>query len=71
MLRTSRENPRLSAHEDFEGKPFDFNKTPMAIIGCKALAFIDPEERGSWESHAADAFYEPLETGPYCYVGYR
>ena len=42
---------------------FAFNKTPMAPLGTKALAYIDPDARGSWQAHAQDVFYvgrEPL-----------
>ena len=42
---------------------FDFNKTPMALLGTKILAYINPDARGSWQAHAQDVFYvgrEPL-----------
>ena len=39
LLHTAREDPTKSAYEALEGEPFDFNATPMAIVGCKALAF--------------------------------
>ena len=36
---------------------FDFNKTPLAPIGTKALVFDDPEVRASWAPHGTDGFY--------------
>ena len=56
MLRTSRRNNKISAYEEMEG-PFDFNRTPMAPIGTKAIAFLDPAQRASWQAHAVDVFY--------------
>ena len=36
---------------------FDFNKTPISILGYKLLAYIDPDTRAAWEKHAEDGFY--------------
>ncbi len=56
MLRSSQTNPKLSAYEDLFGT-FDYNKTPMVPLGTKALAYVDPDVRGSWAPHALDTFY--------------
>ena len=37
--------------------PFDFIKTPMSILGTKGLAYLDPDDRASWQPHGVDAFY--------------
>ena len=42
MLRTSRLNQTKTAYEELEGA-FDFNKTPLAPLGTKALLFDNPE----------------------------
>ena len=55
MLRTSRRNSKISAYQDMKGV-FDFNKTPMAPLGTKGLAYIDPDARGIWQAHAQDVF---------------
>ena len=55
LLRTSRRNPAISAYEDLFGQ-FDFNKTPIAPIGTKALIYDDPEVRASWAPHGSDAY---------------
>ena len=41
MLRVSRINPKLSAYAVLEGQ-FNFDKTPLAPVGTKALVFLDP-----------------------------
>ena len=55
LPRTARKDPTKSAYEALQG-PFDYNKTPMAVLGTKALAFIDPEDRAAWQAHGVDAF---------------
>ena len=55
LLRTAREDPSKSAYKALQG-PFDYNKTPMAVLGTKALAFIDPEDRVAWQAHGVNAF---------------
>jgi hypothetical protein len=36
---------------------FNFDKTPLAPVGTKALVFLDPNKRHTWQSHAIDAWY--------------
>jgi hypothetical protein len=38
------------------GKKFNWNQTPLAPVGQRALAFLDPANRLSWAPHAIDAF---------------
>ena len=56
MLRFSRRNPNKSANQEVYGN-FDFNKTPLAPIGTKALVYDDPAARASWAPHATDGYY--------------
>ena len=56
MLRTSRVNPCLSAYAILDGQ-FEFDRTPLAPVGTKALVFLDPKKRTTWQSHAIDAWY--------------
>eukprot|EP00532_Pseudo-nitzschia_australis_P014697 CAMPEP_0168284554 /NCGR_PEP_ID=MMETSP0141_2-20121125/23578_1 /TAXON_ID=44445 /ORGANISM="Pseudo-nitzschia australis, Strain 10249 10 AB" /LENGTH=143 /DNA_ID=CAMNT_0008228585 /DNA_START=853 /DNA_END=1284 /DNA_ORIENTATION=- len=44
LLRASRVNPKLSAYTQVHG-PFDFNKTPLAPLGCKIVIHDRAEER--------------------------
>jgi hypothetical protein len=56
MLRTSRVNKHLSAYSVLEG-PFNFDKTPLAPPGTKAIIYNNPITRTSWGPHGDDAFY--------------
>jgi hypothetical protein len=56
MLRTSRVNPKLSAYAILEGQ-FNFDRTPMAPVGTKALVCMTANKHNTWENHAIDAWY--------------
>jgi hypothetical protein len=56
LLRQSTANPKISAWEYFNG-PFDFNKTPLAPIGCRVLIHAKPGVRRSWDFRAKQGFY--------------
>ncbi len=53
MLRLSHRNPKISANQEVYGA-FNFNKTPLAPLGTKALIYDDPTSRASWVPHATD-----------------
>ncbi len=46
MLRFSWQNPKKSANQEVYGS-FDFNKTPLAPLGTKALVYDNPGSRTS------------------------
>ena len=50
MLRFSQKNPNKSANQEVYNS-FDFNKTPLAPLGTKALNYDDPAARASWAPH--------------------
>jgi len=56
MLRFSGRKPNRSANQKVYGS-FDFNKTPLAPLGTKALIYDDPASRASWAPHATDGYY--------------
>ena len=56
LLRSSRINPNLSAYEQMEGT-FDYNKTPLAPLGIKTLAYEMPNSRASWAEHGKEGWY--------------
>ena len=56
LLHQSRNNPKLPAYSVLEGE-FNFNKTPLAPLETKALIYVDPKNRTSWEPHAKNAWY--------------
>ncbi len=56
MLRFSQRNPNKSANQEVYGS-FDFTKTPLALLGTKALIYDDPASPASWAPQATDGFY--------------
>jgi hypothetical protein len=49
-------NKHLPAYAVLEG-PFNFNRTPLAPPGTKAIIYNDPSSRTSWGPHGEDAYY--------------
>ncbi len=56
MLHFSCRNPKISANQEVYGA-FDFNKTPLAPLGTKALICDDPTSQALWAPHATDGYY--------------
>ena len=56
LLRQVRTNNKLSAYEILEGG-FNFDKTPLAPPGTKALVFDNPDTRMSWAPRTKDAWF--------------
>ena len=59
LLRSSRTCPNLSTYDHLNGI-FDFNATPLAPPGCRALLYEDSLHRTNFGTHGVTAFY----TGP-------
>ena len=56
LLRQSRSRPTVSAWEQLAG-PFNFDATPLAPPGCRALIHAKPATRRSWDFRTNDGFY--------------
>ncbi len=56
LLRASRINPTISAYEALNGR-YDWNRYPLAPLGCKAVIYKDGDIRGSWASCGVDGWY--------------
>ena len=58
MMRASRIDPSKSAHEVLYG-PYDWNRYPLAPLGCRAVVYKDGDTRGSWSwaSWGVDRWY--------------
>ena len=56
LLHQARCINKLSAHAILEGE-YNYNKTPIAPPGTKALVFQNPKSCASWAPHAKDAWY--------------
>ncbi len=56
MLRASRIDPSKSAYEILN-RPYDWNRYPLAPLGCKAVVYKDGNTQGSWAFCGVNAFY--------------
>jgi hypothetical protein len=55
-MRASCINPAISAYEALNG-PYDWNRYPLAPLGCKAIVYEDGDTRGSWALRGIDGWY--------------
>ena len=65
LLRQSNATPAVSAYTHLRW-PFDYNKMPLAPMGCKAQVHEKMDKRGTWTYHSVGGWY--LYTSPehYC-----
>ena len=61
LLRQSNLAPSISAYAHLSG-PFDYNKMPLAPMGCKVQVHEKANKRGTWAYHSIDGWY--LSTSP-------
>ncbi len=67
LLRQSQLHPQFSAYGHIWGN-FDFNRTPFAPPGIKAVAHVKPDKRGTWAPHGLAGWYIGLSMEHYrCY----
>ena len=70
MLRASRVNPQLSANDSINDT-FDFNKTPLAPVGCKIVAHEKPNKRKTFDPAGIQGWYVgPALEHHRCYTCY-
>ena len=65
LLRPSNLNPRLSAYAQLD-RAYDYNTTPLAPSGCKAIVYESPDHRVSWNNKGAEAWYLGPAMSHYC-----
>ncbi len=81
LIRASQINPEILAYKALNG-PYDWNRYPLAPLGCKAIVYKAGDTRGLWASrciygwylgpskdHYRCALYHILETRAYCISG--
>ena len=56
LLRQSKANPEVSAYEYVHG-PFDYNRYPLAPIGCAVQIHNQASKRGTWAPHTQPGWY--------------
>eukprot|EP00956_Cyclotella_meneghiniana_P005003 scaffold6172_cov42-Cyclotella_meneghiniana.AAC.9 len=61
LLRQSNATPTISAYAHINGL-FDYNKMPLAPMGCEVQVHEKTDKRGSWAYHSVDGWY--LNTSP-------
>ncbi len=61
LLRQSNSTPNVSAYAHLSG-PFDYNKMPLAPMGCAAQIHKKSDKLGTWQYHSVDGWY--LYTSP-------
>ena len=68
LLRQSNATPNVSAYAHLSG-PFDYNKMPLAPMGCAVQVHEKTDKRGTWSYHSVDGWY--LGTSPEHYRTHR
>jgi hypothetical protein len=65
LIQQSNATPNVLAYAHLSG-PFDYNKMPLAPMGCEAQVHEKTDKRGTWAYHSVDDWY--LFTSPkhYC-----
>jgi hypothetical protein len=61
LLRQSNATPTVSAYAHLS-KPFDYNKMPLAPMGCEVQIHKKMDKHGTWLYHSVDRWY--LATSP-------
>ena len=56
LLRQSNATPNVSAYAHLSG-PFDYNKMPLAPMGCAVQVHEKTDKRGTWSYHTVDGWY--------------
>lgn len=61
LLRQSNATPMVSAYAHLS-RSFNYNKMPLAPMGCEAQVHEKSDKRGTWSYHSVDGWY--LFTSP-------
>ena len=64
LLRQSRKNPAISAYQHINGV-FDYNKTPLAPLGCAVEMHESTNRRRTWDPRSLSGWYIGTSTEHY------
>jgi hypothetical protein len=64
LLRQSNKNPTISAYQHVNGN-FDYNKTPLAPLGCAVEMHESTNRRKTWDPHSLTGWYLGTSTEHY------
>ncbi len=56
LRRALRINPSISVYKILNG-PHNWNRYPLAPLGCKTVVYKDGDSRGSWASQGVGGWY--------------
>ncbi|KAL7481119.1 hypothetical protein ACHAW6_006805 [Cyclotella cf. meneghiniana] len=71
LLRQAKVAPGVSAHAYLYG-PHDYNKHPLAPLGCAVQIQEKPSRRKTWDPHSVDGWYVGMSTEHYrCFRVYH
>jgi hypothetical protein len=65
LIRQSNATPTCSAYSHLSG-PFDYNKMPLAPMGCEAQIHEKTNKQGTWAYHLVDGWYLFSSPEHYC-----
>ena len=57
LLRPAAGAPTTSAWEAMFGRPYDFNRHPLAPVGTRVIVHEKPHLRETWAAHGVEGFY--------------
>ena len=61
LIQQSNATPNVLVYAHLRG-PFDYNKMPLALMGCEARVHEKTNKRGTWACHLVNGWY--LFTSP-------
>ena len=71
FLRQLNATPTVSTYAHLAG-PFDYNKIPLAPMGCEVQIYEKMDNQGTWSYHSVDRWYLAMSPEHYrvhnCYV---
>ncbi len=65
LLRQSNALPNILAYAHLSG-PFDYNKMPLAPIGCEVQVYKKVDKWGTWAYHSVGGWYLSTSPDHYC-----
>ncbi|KAL7478494.1 hypothetical protein ACHAW6_004254 [Cyclotella cf. meneghiniana] len=71
LLKQSNVAPKVSAYAYMNG-PHDFNRMPLASMGCSIQVHDKPNRRKSWDAHSSNNWYLGMSNEHYqCFRIYK
>jgi hypothetical protein len=65
LLHQSNDFPNITANTHLSG-PFDYNKMPLAPMGCEVQVHKKADKQGTWAYHSVNGWYLSTSPDHYC-----